>query len=69
MNLPAIVYGAGAFSNQYNTNDHIASLLPLRTVRLALRYMRRYSRCNRHSRLTLKVWDTRLRHVCLLWSL
>ncbi|KAF8974704.1 NADP-dependent oxidoreductase domain-containing protein [Flammula alnicola] len=38
LDLPAIVYGAGAFSNQYNTDDHIASAIPLRTVRLALRY-------------------------------
>ncbi|KAF9535038.1 NADP-dependent oxidoreductase domain-containing protein [Crepidotus variabilis] len=38
MRLPAIVYGAGAFSNQYNSDDHITSELPLRTVRLALRY-------------------------------
>ncbi|EDR12522.1 galactose dehydrogenase, partial [Laccaria bicolor S238N-H82] len=36
--LPVIVYGAGAFSNQYNTDDHLASTQPLRTVRLALRY-------------------------------
>lgn len=36
--LPVIVYGAGAFSNQYNTDDHLASTEPLRTVRLALRY-------------------------------
>lgn len=35
--LPAIIYGAGAFSNQYNTDDHLASAIPLRTVRLALR--------------------------------
>ncbi|CAA7259490.1 unnamed protein product [Cyclocybe aegerita] len=38
LNLPAIVYGAGAFSNQYNTDDHLASETPLRTIRLALRY-------------------------------
>lgn len=38
MELPAIVYGAGVFSGQYNTDDHVASTLPLRTVRLALRY-------------------------------
>ena len=37
IDLPAIIYGAGAFSNQYNTDDHIASVIPLRTVRLALR--------------------------------
>ncbi|KAF9482004.1 Aldo/keto reductase [Pholiota conissans] len=38
MDLPAIIYGAGAFSNQYNTDDHLASTIPLRTVRLALLY-------------------------------
>jgi hypothetical protein len=37
MDLPAIVFGAGVFSAQYNTDDHVASTLPLRTVRLALR--------------------------------
>ncbi|KAF9468845.1 NADP-dependent oxidoreductase domain-containing protein [Collybia nuda] len=38
LQLPAIVFGAGAFSNQYNTNDHLSSSTPLETVRLALRY-------------------------------
>lgn len=37
LKLPAIVFGAGAFSNQYNTDDHLASNIPLETVRLALR--------------------------------
>jgi hypothetical protein len=37
LRLPAIVFGAGAFSNQYNTDDHLASNTPLETVRLALR--------------------------------
>jgi len=37
--LPVIVYGAGAFSNQYNTDDHLASTQPFRAVRLALRYL------------------------------
>ncbi|KAF9008840.1 NADP-dependent oxidoreductase domain-containing protein, partial [Cyathus striatus] len=36
--LPAIVYGAGTFSNQYNSDNILASDLPARTVRLALRY-------------------------------
>ncbi|TFK74437.1 Aldo/keto reductase [Pluteus cervinus] len=40
LQLPAIVYGAGAFSNQYNTDDHLASQIPLRTIRLALRQAR-----------------------------
>ncbi|KDR83499.1 hypothetical protein GALMADRAFT_219326 [Galerina marginata CBS 339.88] len=38
MDLPVIIYGAGTFSNQYNGDDHIESAIPLRTVRLALRY-------------------------------
>ncbi|TFK29329.1 Aldo/keto reductase [Coprinopsis marcescibilis] len=38
LDLPVIVYGAGSFSNQYNSDHHIKSELPLRTVRLALRY-------------------------------
>ncbi|TFK43310.1 Aldo/keto reductase [Crucibulum laeve] len=38
MKLPTLVYGAGTFSNQYNVDDHLASTLPVRTVRLALRY-------------------------------
>ncbi|KDQ29275.1 hypothetical protein PLEOSDRAFT_2849, partial [Pleurotus ostreatus PC15] len=36
--LPRIIFGAGAFSNQYNKDTHLASAAPLRTVRLALRY-------------------------------
>ncbi|KAF8897165.1 NADP-dependent oxidoreductase domain-containing protein [Infundibulicybe gibba] len=38
INLPALVFGAGAFSGQYNTEDHLTSDIPLNTVRLALRY-------------------------------
>ncbi|KAF5333742.1 hypothetical protein D9611_002359 [Ephemerocybe angulata] len=38
LELPAIVYGAGTFSNQYNSDEHLSSDIPLRTVRLALRY-------------------------------
>lgn len=37
MDLPAVVYGAGAFSNQYNPDDHLSGALPLRSIRLALR--------------------------------
>ena len=37
LELPVIIYGAGSFSNQYNTDDHLSSDIPLRTVRLALR--------------------------------
>ncbi|KAK0490588.1 Aldo/keto reductase [Armillaria novae-zelandiae] len=36
--LPALIFGAGSFSNQYNTDDHLESYVPLRAVRLALRY-------------------------------
>lgn len=35
--LPALIFGAGSFSNQYNTDDHLESYVPLRAVRLALR--------------------------------
>ncbi|OCH95865.1 Aldo/keto reductase [Obba rivulosa] len=35
--LPEVVFGAASFSHQYNSEDHIASYAPLRTVRLALR--------------------------------
>ncbi|KAL0581222.1 hypothetical protein V5O48_000810 [Marasmius crinis-equi] len=38
LNLPGLVFGAGTFSNQYNTDSILASLAPVRTVRLALRY-------------------------------
>ncbi|KAF8639730.1 hypothetical protein AX17_000992 [Amanita inopinata Kibby_2008] len=38
LNLPCLVYGAAAFSNQYNSDDVLLSSTPLRTVRLALRY-------------------------------
>ncbi|KAH8118487.1 Aldo/keto reductase [Phellopilus nigrolimitatus] len=36
--LPALIFGGGAFSNQYNDDSHLESLIPLRTVRTALRY-------------------------------
>ncbi|KAH6915285.1 Aldo/keto reductase [Coprinopsis sp. MPI-PUGE-AT-0042] len=38
LELPEIVYGAGSFSNSYNTDDHLQSEIPVRTIRLALRY-------------------------------
>lgn len=38
LQLPAIVFGAGTFSNQYNPDDHLKSTVPVRTVGLALRY-------------------------------
>ncbi|KAI5124758.1 hypothetical protein M0805_005392 [Coniferiporia weirii] len=38
LNLPALVFGGGSFSNQYNNDSHLESLVPLRTVRTALRY-------------------------------
>ncbi|RDB20490.1 L-galactose dehydrogenase [Hypsizygus marmoreus] len=38
LRLPAIVFGAGTFSNQYNPDNHLQSTAPVRTVGLALRY-------------------------------
>ncbi|EMD40999.1 hypothetical protein CERSUDRAFT_131452 [Gelatoporia subvermispora B] len=38
LKLPEIVFGAASFSHQYNSEGHIRSYTPLRTVRLALRY-------------------------------
>ncbi|PFH52561.1 hypothetical protein AMATHDRAFT_74044 [Amanita thiersii Skay4041] len=38
LKLTPIVYGAAAFSNQYNTDDFMSTATPLRAVRLALRY-------------------------------
>ena len=35
LNLPSVVFGAAPFSQRYNV---IADTVPLRTVRLALRY-------------------------------
>ncbi|KAH8105504.1 Aldo/keto reductase [Cristinia sonorae] len=35
---PSLVFGAAAFSNQYNTTEYLTSDVPLRTVRAALRY-------------------------------
>jgi len=37
LQLPAIIYGAGTFSNQYNSDEHLSSDTPLQTVRLAFR--------------------------------
>ncbi|KIY71825.1 Aldo/keto reductase [Cylindrobasidium torrendii FP15055 ss-10] len=36
--LPALVIGGGVLSNQYNTDDHLESLIPQRIVQLAFRY-------------------------------
>ncbi|KAG6833631.1 hypothetical protein H0H87_004258 [Tephrocybe sp. NHM501043] len=38
LKLPAIVFGAGTFGNQYNSDAHLQSTFPVRTVGLALRY-------------------------------
>ncbi|KAG6820170.1 hypothetical protein H0H93_004433 [Arthromyces matolae] len=38
LKLSAIVFGAGTFANQYNSDAHLESDLPVRTVGLALRY-------------------------------
>lgn len=37
LHLPELIFGAAAFSQQYNSVDHLNSTVPLRTVRLALR--------------------------------
>ena len=37
LRLPAIVFGTATFWNQYNTDEHLASSFPVRTVGLALR--------------------------------
>ncbi|KAJ7590756.1 Aldo/keto reductase [Mycena floridula] len=36
--LPALIFGAGTFSNQYNPDDLLTSDVPVRVVRLGLRY-------------------------------
>ena len=38
MDLPAIIYGGAALSTVYNDEGHLASEVPLGSVRLALRY-------------------------------
>jgi hypothetical protein len=38
LELPALVFGAGTLSSQYNTEDHLTSDNPVRAIRLALRY-------------------------------
>ncbi|KAF8914139.1 Aldo/keto reductase [Gymnopilus junonius] len=38
MGLPAIIFGAGTFAGQYNSDDYLTGTIPLRAVRLALRY-------------------------------
>ncbi|KAJ7477088.1 Aldo/keto reductase [Mycena galericulata] len=38
LSLPRIVFGGGALSHQYNSEELLASDAPLRTVQLALRY-------------------------------
>ncbi|KAG6378391.1 Aldo/keto reductase family-domain-containing protein [Boletus reticuloceps] len=38
-NIPAVVFGAASFSAFYNDDDHIRGITPLRTTRLALRYV------------------------------
>jgi hypothetical protein len=68
--FPALVFGAASFSHQYNDDDHLASLMPLRTVRLALRYVRRT--LNMIKLLTDPYAQLRhlfLRHIRLLWPI
>lgn len=38
LHLPAIIFGAATFSHHYNADEHLSSDIPLRTLRLALRY-------------------------------
>ncbi|KAF5357625.1 hypothetical protein D9758_007444 [Tetrapyrgos nigripes] len=38
LELSSLILGAGTFSNQYNTDDHLGSFAPMRLIRLALRY-------------------------------
>ncbi|KDQ65002.1 hypothetical protein JAAARDRAFT_118719 [Jaapia argillacea MUCL 33604] len=38
LELPGLVFGAAVFSGFYNSDSHISSDIPVRTVRLALRY-------------------------------
>ncbi|THU78791.1 Aldo/keto reductase [Dendrothele bispora CBS 962.96] len=38
LELSGLILGAGTFSNQYNTDDHLSSFAPMRLIRLALRY-------------------------------
>ncbi|GBE79202.1 Aldo/keto reductase [Sparassis latifolia] len=38
MHVPEIVLGAATFSYHYNSDEYVAGTMPLRTVRLALRY-------------------------------
>jgi D-arabinose 1-dehydrogenase len=40
MAFPEIILGGGSISAQYNTDVHLNSDIPLRTVRLALRCVR-----------------------------
>lgn len=40
MQLPALVFGAATFSAAYGGEQELLSDLPVRTVRLALRYAR-----------------------------
>ncbi|KAM6495684.1 Aldo/keto reductase [Amanita muscaria] len=38
LKLPSIVYGAASLCDDYNSNEFLSTFVPLRTVRLALRY-------------------------------
>lgn len=39
MDLPALIYGCGVFSAQFNSGDHIMGEEGTRAIRLALRYV------------------------------
>jgi len=38
LQLPELIFGAAPLSNSYNSDTHLASFTPFRTIRLALRY-------------------------------
>jgi len=38
LSLPALAFGAASLSHHYNTDEHLVSTIPIRTVRIALRY-------------------------------
>lgn len=35
--LPSVIFGGGSLSAQYNDDEHLNSIVPLKTVRTALR--------------------------------
>lgn len=70
LELPAIIFGAAAFSNQYNNNAVLNSTVPVRTVRLALRYARPFWNMSPLLEMICcrQVWYPRFRHIHILWA-